>query len=86
VYDKTGRKGRGQQLRDSRWGRWDPVPNQRQHWALVYLDVCPKSPTSCPMQEYSAAQLGAKTEIPDKTNESRVPWPTLVDTDETYST
>jgi hypothetical protein len=38
------------------------------------------------MQEYSAAQLGAKTEIPDKTNESRVPWPTLVDTDETYST
>jgi hypothetical protein len=45
-------------------GRWDPVPNQRKHWALKYLDVCPRSPTSYPMQGYSAALFGTKTEIP----------------------
>src|ERR1035441_390107 len=29
-----------------------------------YLDVCPRSPTSYPMQGYARTPLGAKTEIP----------------------
>jgi len=59
VSDKTGWKGRGQQLRDSNWARRDrvpsPGPGQRK-----YLCV------GVPKGIYSAGLLGAKTEIPDK--------------------
>ena len=39
VSDKARSEGRSQQLRDSRWGRWDPLSSQRKHWALEYPDV-----------------------------------------------
>jgi hypothetical protein len=57
VSDKTGWKGRGQQLRDSTWARRDrvpsPGPGQRKY-----------SCAGVPKRIYSVGLLGAKTEIP----------------------
>ena len=61
VSDKTGWKGRGQELRDSRWDTPDPAPRpgpgQRKH-----------SCAGVPEQVYRVGLLGAKTEIPTNTH------------------
>jgi len=59
VSDKTGWKGRGQQLRDSGWGTRDPVP--RPGTAKENNDALEP-----PERVYSVGLLGPKTEIPTK--------------------